>query len=48
MTRLRVERDPMTSQIGAGRVKVDGDVGKLVELVGYLDAPDPDFAILTP
>ncbi|NEW45833.1 hypothetical protein GV789_15455 [Nocardia cyriacigeorgica] len=38
----------MTSQIGAGRVKVDGDVGKLVELVDYLDAPDPDFAILTP
>lgn len=31
-----------------GRAKVSGDPGRLVELVGYLTAPDPDFAIVTP
>ncbi|MDJ0396624.1 alkyl sulfatase dimerization domain-containing protein [Rhodococcus sp. G-MC3] len=31
-----------------GRVQVDGDISLLVELTGYLDAPDPDFAIVTP
>ncbi|MGW5516541.1 alkyl/aryl-sulfatase [Nocardia africana] len=34
--------------IADGAVTVDGDVSKLIELVGYLDAPDPDFAIVTP
>lgn len=34
--------------IADGRVTVDGDATKLAELVGYLDAPDPDFAIVTP
>ncbi|OIV39540.1 alkyl/aryl-sulfatase [Mangrovactinospora gilvigrisea] len=32
----------------AGRVTVSGDSAKLAELFGYLDAPDPDFAIVTP
>lgn len=31
-----------------GRAKVSGDPGRLAELVGYLTAPDPDFAIVTP
>lgn len=34
--------------IAAGRITADGDVGKLTELIGYLDSPDPDFAIVTP
>lgn len=31
-----------------GRVTAEGDVGRIAELVGYLDSPDPDFAIVTP
>ncbi|SHM06236.1 alkyl/aryl-sulfatase [Actinacidiphila paucisporea] len=31
-----------------GRAEVAGDPGKLTELLGYLGAPDPDFAIVTP
>ncbi|MGS2806084.1 alkyl/aryl-sulfatase [Nocardia sp. MW-W600-9] len=38
----------LPDMIAAGRVTVDGDAGKLAELVGYLDAPDPDFSIVTP
>ncbi|MEU4596900.1 alkyl sulfatase dimerization domain-containing protein [Nocardia sp. NPDC023988] len=38
----------LAAMIAAGRVTVEGDAGKLTELVGYLDAPDPDFAIVTP
>ncbi len=34
--------------VGAGRIGVEGDAAKLTELIGYLDAPDPDFAIVTP
>ncbi|QCQ91199.1 alkyl/aryl-sulfatase [Rhodococcus sp. SGAir0479] len=34
--------------IAEGRVTADGDIARLAELVGYLDAPDPDFAIVTP
>ncbi|MEV0171003.1 alkyl sulfatase dimerization domain-containing protein [Streptomyces sp. NPDC050803] len=29
-------------------IKVSGDLGRLTELLGYLAAPDPDFAIVTP
>lgn len=38
----------LPTMIGDGRVTVDGDPTELAELVGYLDAPDPDFAIVTP
>ncbi|MBC7300819.1 MAG: MBL fold metallo-hydrolase [Nocardia sp.] len=38
----------LPTMIGDGRVTVDGDPTGLAELVGYLDAPDPDFAIVTP
>ncbi|WP_084513000.1 alkyl/aryl-sulfatase [Nocardia mikamii] len=38
----------MQQLIAGGAVTVDGEVSKLIELVGYLDAPDPDFAIVTP
>lgn len=34
--------------IAHGEVTVEGDPARLGELVGYLDAPDPDFAIVTP
>ncbi|MBV1855176.1 alkyl/aryl-sulfatase [Catellatospora tritici] len=33
---------------GLGGAAHDGDVGVLRRLVGYLDAPDPSFAIVTP
>ncbi|MEU4649499.1 alkyl/aryl-sulfatase [Nocardia fluminea] len=38
----------LAKMIGDGRVTVEGDPTELAELVGYLDAPDPDFAIVTP
>ncbi|MFD3706612.1 alkyl/aryl-sulfatase [Nocardia sp. NPDC058658] len=38
----------LATMIGDGRVTVDGDPTALAELVGYLDTPDPDFAIVTP
>lgn len=38
----------LQQMIADGRVKVTGEAGKLAELVGYLDVPDPDFAIVTP
>ncbi|MGP4016488.1 alkyl/aryl-sulfatase [Saccharopolyspora sp. 5N708] len=31
-----------------GRAEITGGTGKLAELFGYLDRPDPDFAIVTP
>ncbi|MEV7182076.1 alkyl sulfatase C-terminal domain-containing protein [Kitasatospora sp. NPDC093679] len=31
-----------------GRATLDGDPAVLVELLGYLSAPDPGFAIVTP
>ncbi|MDV7090649.1 alkyl/aryl-sulfatase [Rhodococcus opacus] len=34
--------------ISGGSVEVDGNSAALTELIGYLDAPDPDFAIVTP
>ena len=34
--------------IADGTVSVSGPAEALAELVGYLDAPDPDFAIVTP
>jgi alkyl sulfatase BDS1-like metallo-beta-lactamase superfamily hydrolase len=33
---------------GAGRLVVEGDEAKLGELLGLLDPPDPNFAIVTP
>jgi alkyl sulfatase BDS1-like metallo-beta-lactamase superfamily hydrolase len=36
-----------TALAGLG-VEVDGDLGALARLIGALDAPDPDFAIVTP
>ncbi|RVW08706.1 MBL fold metallo-hydrolase [Prescottella agglutinans] len=38
----------VAGMIAAGRITAEGDVGKLTELIGYLDSPDPDFAIVTP
>jgi alkyl sulfatase BDS1-like metallo-beta-lactamase superfamily hydrolase len=32
----------------SGRLSIEGDQAKLGELLGLLDAPDPDFAIVTP
>ena len=34
--------------IADGTIALDGDAAKLSELTGYLDNPDPDFAIVTP
>ncbi|GAB2647192.1 alkyl sulfatase dimerization domain-containing protein [Prescottella soli] len=38
----------VAGMIGAGKITAEGDVGKLTELIGYVDSPDPDFAIVTP
>ncbi|MGW5436645.1 alkyl/aryl-sulfatase [Nocardia asteroides] len=40
--------EDLSHLIADGRIVVDGDPTKLAELVGYLDNPDPDFAIVTP
>ncbi|MEV6217233.1 alkyl sulfatase dimerization domain-containing protein [Nocardia sp. NPDC051833] len=40
--------ESLPDMITAGRVTVEGDASTLTELVGYLDAPDPDFSIVTP
>ncbi|MEP9392996.1 alkyl sulfatase dimerization domain-containing protein [Gordonia sp. VNK1] len=34
--------------VADGAVDVDGDGSTFAELAGYLDSPDPDFAIVTP
>ena len=34
--------------VASGRLAVDGDQAKLGELLGLLDPPDPNFAIVTP
>ena len=34
--------------IASGAIQVEGDASRLAELAGYLDAPDPNFAIVTP
>jgi alkyl sulfatase BDS1-like metallo-beta-lactamase superfamily hydrolase len=39
---------PMPELLGAGRLRVEGDVAKLGELLSLLDEPDPSFAIVTP
>ncbi|MFD6860498.1 alkyl/aryl-sulfatase [Rhodococcus sp. NPDC060090] len=38
----------LSAMIEDGSVEADGNVAALSELVGYLDSPDPDFAIVTP
>ncbi|MDI9918672.1 alkyl sulfatase dimerization domain-containing protein [Rhodococcus sp. IEGM 1379] len=38
----------LAAAIGDGSVVVEGDPAKLAELAGYLDDPDPNFAIVTP
>ncbi|WP_280274236.1 alkyl/aryl-sulfatase [Nocardia wallacei] len=38
----------LRQMIADGTVAADGDATVLAELVGYLDTPDPDFAIVTP
>jgi alkyl sulfatase BDS1-like metallo-beta-lactamase superfamily hydrolase len=35
-------------EIAAGAVDLDGDAGALITFGSLLDAPDPDFAIITP
>lgn len=38
----------LNAMVKDGSVEADGNVAVLAELVGYLDSPDPDFAIVTP
>ncbi|MFD4292265.1 alkyl/aryl-sulfatase [Rhodococcus sp. NPDC058505] len=46
--RLLLGGADLSEQIASGSVAVEGDAAKLATLVGYLDGPDPDFAIVTP
>ncbi|MFW2236729.1 alkyl/aryl-sulfatase [Rhodococcus opacus] len=43
-----LEGKDLGEMISGGSVEVDGNSAALTELIGYLDAPDPDFAIVTP
>ncbi len=55
---LRIERQALNEMLGkeadlaelaqSGRIAVEGDGEKLGELLGLLEDPDPDFAIVTP
>ena len=38
----------MGAEIANGTISVSGDPAKLAELAGYLDEPDPNFAMVTP
>ena len=40
--------DTVDELVESGRMAVEGDQAKLGELLGLLDPPDPDFAIVTP
>jgi alkyl sulfatase BDS1-like metallo-beta-lactamase superfamily hydrolase len=35
-------------ELGSGGIKIDGDAAKLGQLLALFDAPDPNFAIVTP
>ncbi|WP_406280544.1 MBL fold metallo-hydrolase [Nocardia sp. NBC_00881] len=48
LIRVLVAGEDFGVAAAAGEIAIDGDVTKLVELVGIFDAPDPDFAIVTP
>jgi alkyl sulfatase BDS1-like metallo-beta-lactamase superfamily hydrolase len=39
---------PVEKLIASGAIKVEGDKGALARLVSWLDAPTPDFPIVTP
>lgn len=45
---LVVEATTAAELFAAGRIEVEGDAAKLVELFGLMDDPDPSFAIVTP
>lgn len=45
---LVVEAVTAAELFAAGRIEVEGDASKLVELFGLMDEPDPSFAIVTP
>ena len=45
---LLLELVDLGTAVEAGDVGVDGDPSAFGELAGYLDDPDPDFAIVTP
>ncbi|WP_024794435.1 alkyl/aryl-sulfatase [Tomitella biformata] len=39
---------PFQDEVGSGAISIEGDITALGRLVGVLDKPDPDFAIVTP
>jgi alkyl sulfatase BDS1-like metallo-beta-lactamase superfamily hydrolase len=45
---LVVEATTAAELFAAGRIEVEGDASKLVELFALMDDPDPSFAIVTP
>ncbi|GAB89250.1 alkyl/aryl-sulfatase [Gordonia rhizosphera] len=48
LMRLLLGRLDPSSAVEDGTVAVTGDPGRFIELAGYLDRPDPGFAIVTP
>ncbi|MEU7767706.1 alkyl sulfatase dimerization domain-containing protein [Nocardia sp. NPDC049190] len=48
LIRVLLAGDDFGVAVAAGDIAAEGDVSTLVELVGVFDAPDPDFAIVTP
>jgi alkyl sulfatase BDS1-like metallo-beta-lactamase superfamily hydrolase len=48
LIRVLLAGDDFGVAAAAGDIVIEGDVTKLAELVGIFDAPDPDFAIVTP
>jgi alkyl sulfatase BDS1-like metallo-beta-lactamase superfamily hydrolase len=48
LIRVLLAGDDFGVAAAAGDIVIEGDVTKLAELVDIFDAPDPDFAIVTP
>lgn len=48
LTELLLDAERIGELAESGRLRIDGDAARLGELLGLLDDPDPDFAIVTP
>ncbi|MFQ6395212.1 alkyl/aryl-sulfatase [Nocardia sp. KC 131] len=48
LIRVLLAGEDLGAAVAAGHVTLTGDPTKLAEIIGVFDAPDPDFAIVTP
>jgi alkyl sulfatase BDS1-like metallo-beta-lactamase superfamily hydrolase len=48
LDKLLILATTLDALLGDGTMKIEGDAAKLIELLSFLDAPDPAFPIVTP